>query len=55
MIYITSTLIENDYHSLRGDQMENKDYIELDVREDLILKKEPFDRIMRTIKNLTLR
>ncbi|HLT55066.1 MAG TPA: DUF2249 domain-containing protein [Bacillota bacterium] len=32
--------------------MENKDYVELDVREDLRLKKEPFDKIMATVKSL---
>ncbi|GGH75280.1 hypothetical protein GCM10010978_15000 [Compostibacillus humi] len=32
--------------------MENKDYVELDVREDLHLKKEPFDKIMATVKSL---
>lgn len=28
------------------------EYIELDVREDLRLKKEPFDRIMAAVKHL---
>lgn len=32
--------------------MENQSIVELDVREDLLLKKEPFDRIMGTVKNL---
>jgi uncharacterized protein (DUF2249 family) len=32
--------------------MENKDYVDLDVREDLRLKKEPFDKIMATVKSL---
>lgn len=29
-----------------------KSYIELDVREDLRLKKEPFDKIMGAVKSL---
>lgn len=29
-----------------------KNYIELDVREDLRLKKEPFDKIMGAVKSL---
>lgn len=32
--------------------MQNRDYIELDVREDLRLKKEPFDKIMKAVKGL---
>lgn len=32
--------------------MEKQSIVELDVREDLLLKKEPFDRIMGTVKNL---
>lgn len=32
--------------------MENKKIIELDVREDLKLKKEPFDKIMGTVKQI---
>src|SRR5690625_3814662 len=30
----------------------NDSFVELDVREDIKLKKEPFDKIMRTIKQL---
>ncbi|QGH35467.1 DUF2249 domain-containing protein [Gracilibacillus salitolerans] len=30
----------------------SEEYVELDVREDLALKKEPFDKIMGTIKDL---
>ncbi|WP_343273810.1 DUF2249 domain-containing protein [Lentibacillus songyuanensis] len=32
--------------------MDTNDPIELDVREDLRLKKEPFDKIMGTVKQL---
>lgn len=32
--------------------MSNREYVELDVREDLRLKKEPFDKIMATVKSL---
>ena len=32
--------------------MEQQDFVELDVREDLRLKKEPFDKIMGTVKGL---
>ena len=32
--------------------MDSKEMIELDVREDLRLKKEPFDKIMGTVKHL---
>lgn len=32
--------------------MDQKDFVELDVREDLRLKKEPFDKIMGTVKQL---
>ncbi|MUK90595.1 DUF2249 domain-containing protein [Ornithinibacillus sp. L9] len=30
----------------------NESFVELDVREDLRLKKEPFDKIMGTVKEL---
>ncbi|WP_026905794.1 DUF2249 domain-containing protein [Paucisalibacillus globulus] len=32
--------------------MDHQDYIEVDVREDLRLKKEPFDKIMSAVKQL---
>nr|WP_156822957.1 DUF2249 domain-containing protein [Gracilibacillus lacisalsi] len=32
--------------------MMTEEYVELDVREDLALKKEPFDKIMGTVKGL---
>lgn len=32
--------------------MSNHEYVELDVREDLRLKKEPFDKIIATVKSL---
>ncbi|WP_163972031.1 DUF2249 domain-containing protein [Oceanobacillus halotolerans] len=32
--------------------MTNEHIVELDVREDLRLKKEPFDKIMGTVKSL---
>ena len=32
--------------------MENQQYIELDVREDLEQKNDPFDKIMGTLKEL---
>ncbi|WP_033829478.1 DUF2249 domain-containing protein [Bacillus andreraoultii] len=32
--------------------MDNKNIFELDVREDLRLKKEPFDKIMSAVKQL---
>lgn len=32
--------------------MNHQDYIEIDVREDLRLKKEPFDKIMGAVKQL---
>ncbi|MGM8215683.1 DUF2249 domain-containing protein [Bacillaceae bacterium W0354] len=32
--------------------MENQNIVELDVREDLLLKKEPFDKIMGAVKSL---
>ncbi|MFZ3580268.1 DUF2249 domain-containing protein [Virgibacillus sp. DJP39] len=32
--------------------MRDKDIVELDVREDLRLKKEPFDKIMDTVKDI---
>ena len=30
----------------------DKEFIEIDVREDLALKKEPFDKIMGAVKSL---
>jgi uncharacterized protein (DUF2249 family) len=32
--------------------MDQQNYIELDVREDLRLKKEPFDKIMGAVRGL---
>ncbi|SDO09784.1 Uncharacterized conserved protein [Psychrobacillus sp. OK028] len=32
--------------------MDTQTIIELDVREDLLLKKEPFDKIMGAVKQL---
>ncbi|GAB3789912.1 DUF2249 domain-containing protein [Virgibacillus kimchii] len=32
--------------------MNDQSFVELDVREDLRLKKEPFDKIMGTVKDL---
>lgn len=32
--------------------MNNENFIEIDVREDLALKKEPFDKIMNAVKQV---
>lgn len=58
MIRITEIIIENDYHIGVNDKnsevikLNEKEYIEVDVREDLLLKIEPFDKIMGAVKSL---
>lgn len=57
VINITTNAVDSDYHRGKsynkwGDYMENQKLIELDVREDLEQKIEPFDKIMGAVQQL---
>ncbi|ABO66021.1 Conserved hypothetical protein [Geobacillus thermodenitrificans NG80-2] len=50
--YITTSSNENDYHNSKKGRICMGVTIELDVREDLRQKREPFEKIMNAIKPL---
>ncbi|EPR28833.1 hypothetical protein I656_01555 [Geobacillus sp. WSUCF1] len=52
MSHITTSNIENDYHNSQKGGGHMAVTIELDVREDLRQKREPFEKIMNAIKPL---